>query len=176
MDPMQDAMMRGLVSPKAQQMVDVLASAQGKEKLNRRVPLRLKPGQAPLDERMQAASVPTGSALEDRGPDQRGYMRKLSGFFLDDPLLNAVGHLATGGRYKPMIMGPLVTPLPNAQPGTMEHALGVNDIAPEGLIGLNKSGQARFDAGKTPGSLDFEASPGQIEIPTRDGVKYNGVP
>lgn len=175
MDPMQDAMMRGLVSPKAQQMVDVLASAQGKEKLNRRVPLRLKPGQAPLDERMQAASVPTGSALEDRGPDQRGYMRKLSGFFLDDPLLNEIGHAVTGGRYKQWGLMPLVTPLPSAKPG---HALGADQIAPEGLLSMTKSEQAQFDAGKTPGSLDFELSPGQLEIPARPGgsVKYNGVP
>jgi hypothetical protein len=186
MDPLTDALQRGLISPRvARRFADRPngAPSQNEQQLGSgaRKPVTLPEGASSYGERQQAAQVPTGSAIEDR-PDSRGYMRKLAGFWLDDPLLNEIAqgtkevfHAAMndGNPGTQMVMPRLVTPLPNDEAGAK---LGANDIASD-YARLSPGDLKRFEAGKTPGSLDFSLKPGQLQIPMRNGtLATNEVP
>ena len=94
--------------------------------------------------------MPESPAIEDRRNNQVG-------------LLGLLSHLMASQKYQ---MDPLHTPIASG----LSADAGANDLYGVGqpnFLAMRPDQQARFDAGKTPGELDFLLHPGQIVYPPR---------
>lgn len=113
-----------------------------------------------LDDLMAQANVPQSNQIEMR-PDNRGPFQKAGDFLIGPQARGMLEKLMQEQKYQ---MDPLVTPLPDANPGSAGYALGSNDIAQD-YLGMTPEQHEQFARGETPGSLPFRLRPGQLVFP-----------